>query len=81
MDPHGGWDKNEKFYFGQEWLVYLIEKFIKPWGYRLNGASPWYIDDFQEAGILHVNDNVVSQESRDIADIKDKFGELDLYST
>src|SRR4051794_9559987 len=41
------WDKNEKFYYGEEWLVYLIEKFIKPWGYTLNGESPWYIDDFE----------------------------------
>lgn len=73
------WDKNEKFYFGKEWLVYLIENFIKPWGYKLNGANPWYIDDFDEAGILHVTDNVVSEESCDIADIKQKFGEFDLY--
>jgi hypothetical protein len=25
------WDKNEKFYFGPEWLEYLIEQYIKPW--------------------------------------------------
>lgn len=74
------WDKNEKFYHGKEWLVYLIENFIKPWGYTLNGESPWYIDDFEEAGILRVTDNVVTEETRDIAAIKDEYGEFDLYS-
>ena len=65
------WDKNEKFYYGKEWLEYLIETFIAPWVYRLNGESPWYIDDFQEAGILKVADNVVTEERRDISTIKD----------
>ena len=73
------WDKNEKFYFGAEWLEYLIEHYIKPWGYTLNGESPWYIDDFEAGGILRVTDNVVSQEERDIAAIKSQYGEFDLY--
>jgi hypothetical protein len=72
------WDKNEKFYRGKEWLVYLIEHFIKPWGYTLKSESPWYIDDFQVAGVLRVTDNVVTEESRDISAIKDEFGEFDL---
>jgi hypothetical protein len=73
------WDGIEKFYHSQEWLVYLIERFFKPWGYTLNGESPWYIDDFEEAGILKVVDNVVSEEAADIALIKKKYGEIDLY--
>jgi len=73
------WDKNEKFYFGTDWLVYLIDRFIKPWGYTLNGESPWYIDDFQAAGILRVTDNVVSEESAEIGQIKGEYGEFDLY--
>ena len=52
---------------------------MKPWGYTLNGESPWYIDDFQTAGILRVTDNVVSQEERDISAIKSAYGEFDLY--
>lgn len=73
------WDKVEKFYYGKEWLVYLIETFIKPWGYTLNGESPWYIDDFQEAGILKVVNNVVAEETRDISAIKEEYGEFELY--
>ena len=73
------WDKNEKFYYGKEWLIYLIDRFIKPWGYTLNGECPWYIDDHEEAGILKVSDNVVSEESRDYVAIKDEYGEFDLY--
>jgi hypothetical protein len=83
MDDRGGleWDKGEKFYYGTEWLVYLIETFIKPWGYIVNGESPWYIEDYQEAGILKVVDNVVSEESSEISAIKEKYGEFELYST
>ncbi|BAY38077.1 hypothetical protein NIES2111_24210 [Nostoc sp. NIES-2111] len=79
-DRHGlEWDKKEKFYYGKEWLIYLIKNFIEPWGYKLNGESPWYIDDFQEAGIIKVSDNVVTEELRDILVIKDEYGEFDLY--
>jgi len=73
------WDKNEKFYCGEQWLAYLIERFIKPWGYTLNGESPWYIDDHDDAGILRVADDVVSQVYRDILTVKDQYGEYDLY--
>ena len=74
------WDKNEKFYFGLDWLEYLIENFIQPWGYTLNGESPWYVDDFQEAGFLRITDNVVTEERGDIDAIKAEYGEFDLYS-
>jgi hypothetical protein len=70
------WDKNEKFYYSKEWLVYLIENFIKPWGYTLNGESPWYIDDFEEAGILKVSNNIVTEEPYDILAIKSEYGEF-----
>ncbi len=74
------WDKNEKFYYGMEWLEYLIDTFIAPWGYQLNGESPWYVDDFGEAGILKVSNNFVTQEVRDITELKAEYGEYDLYS-
>ena len=69
------WDKGEKFYFGDEWLVYLIDRFLKPWGYTLNGECPWYCDEFDAAGILRVADNVVFGEPRPIDAIKDEFDE------
>jgi hypothetical protein len=31
------WDGQEKFYCWEEWLKYLIEHSLEPWGYRLNG--------------------------------------------
>ena len=73
-------DKGEKFYFSEEWLVYLIEKFIKPWGYSLNGESPWSIDDFEQGGILSVVDNMVGEEARDISAMKGQYGEFDIYA-
>ncbi|TWU00589.1 hypothetical protein Pla108_15410 [Botrimarina colliarenosi] len=75
------WDKNEKFYHGKEWLEYLIERFIEPWGYKLNGEVPWYIDDFEQAGMLTVKDNIVSEEPRDIEAIKSEYGQIDLYGS
>jgi hypothetical protein len=60
-------------------LVDLIEHFIKPWESALNGESPWYIDDFQEAGILKVVDKVVTEKPRDISATKSEYSEFDLY--
>ncbi len=31
-------DGGDKFYSYTDWLVYLIEHFLKPWGYILNGS-------------------------------------------
>lgn len=54
------WDNGEKFYHYDEWLVYLIETFLKPWGYTLNGEVDWFGEDREDIGKLRVKDNVVS---------------------
>lgn len=53
------WDGTEKFYNYVEWIEYIIEKFLKPWGYALNGVVRWRGEDFDDNGKIVVTDNNV----------------------
>jgi hypothetical protein len=53
------WDGAEKFYRYTEWLEYLIEHFLKPWGYKLNGRVVWRSDSNNDSGVIYVKDNKV----------------------
>lgn len=53
------WDGGEKFYDYVEWLEYLIQHFLKPWGYTLNGKVEWYGEENSDQGVIHVKDNKV----------------------
>lgn len=55
------WDGGEKFYNYVEWLVYIIQHFIKPWGRTLNGNVSYYGDDYNDNGSIIVKDNVVTK--------------------
>jgi hypothetical protein len=35
------WDGGDKFYSCVEWISYLIDNFIKPWGYEMKGCVIW----------------------------------------
>lgn len=59
------WDCGEKFYEYEEWLVYIIEHFLQPWGYVLNGEVEWRGEDWNDTGFLVVEDNVVSTKYRE----------------
>ncbi len=54
------WDGGEKFYSYIEWLEYLIENFLKPWGYKLNGEVEWQGEDSDDFGKIVVKNNKVS---------------------
>jgi len=54
------WDEAEKFYGYTEWIEYLIEHFLQPWGYILNGEVNWEGEDHSDIGIIIVKDNVVT---------------------
>ena len=62
------WDGNEKFYYFEEWMEYLISHFIKPWGYVLNGSVRWIGITFETEGVLSVLDNRLTAESQDLRD-------------
>ncbi len=53
------WDGGEKFYDYTEWLRYLIDSFLKPWGYVLNGEVTWQGEDSTDIGKIVVTDNAV----------------------
>lgn len=53
------WDQGEKFYHEAEWLEYLIQHFLKPWGYELNGTVSVVYND-KEAGKITVSQNVIT---------------------
>ena len=54
------WDGGEKFYEYVAWLEYLIENFLKPWGYVLNGEVEWKGEQSDDIGKIVVDDNVVT---------------------
>ena len=57
---HIEWNKTEKFYSYVKWLVYLIDKILKPKGYNVNGEVKWRGDDFDDIGVIVVENNVVT---------------------
>jgi len=57
------WDGNEKFYEYTDWLAHLIEKFLEPWGYVLNGEVTWQGESPDDIGMLVVENNVVSERA------------------
>lgn len=57
------WDGGEKFYDYTEWLAYIVEHFLRPWGYTLNGSVKWQGEDMDDRGVLIVEDNCVRAEA------------------
>lgn len=53
------WNGGEKFYYYTEWLKYIIEHFLKPWGYVLNGEVEWCGEDRHDVGKIVVDNNSV----------------------
>lgn len=53
------WNEGEKFYHYTEWLKYIIEHFLQPWGRVLNGEVKWQGEDYEDRGIIYVKDNMV----------------------
>lgn len=54
-----GWDRGEKFYHYAEWLQYLLDKYLIPWGYVLNGEVLWNGEGAGDFGKLAVTNNVL----------------------
>jgi hypothetical protein len=57
------WDQGEKFYEYVEWLIYIIDHFLKPWGYVLNGSVYWRGEEFYDMGTITVDNNEVSYQT------------------
>jgi len=57
------WNGAEKFSKYAEWLAYLIEHFLKPWGYAVTGAVEWKGEADGDIGVLTTYDGIVTAES------------------
>ncbi len=53
------WDGREKFRNYIEWLKYLIEHFFTPWGVTLSGHVEWRGEDFDDRGVISIEDSQV----------------------
>ena len=60
------WDGGEKFYHYVEWLAYITEHFLQPWGYVLNGEVEWFGEDHSDRGKIVVTNNAVSTKKAKI---------------
>lgn len=54
------WNGAEKFYCYTKWLRYLIDRFLAPWGYKLNGTVRWSGEEPFDTGTITVQDNNIS---------------------
>lgn len=54
------WDEGEKFYCYKEWITYIVDHFLKPWGYVLNGEVKWAGEESEDIGKIIVKDNVIT---------------------
>lgn len=61
------WDGGEKFYNYVEWLAYLIEHYIAPWGRTLDGEVEWQGDDDDDAGMIRVAANEIETAEREVS--------------
>jgi hypothetical protein len=51
------WDEGEKFYKFIAWIEYLIENFLKAWGYALDGTVEWTGEDNGDMGKIVIEKN------------------------
>jgi hypothetical protein len=59
------WDHGEKFCDYVPWLKYLIEHFLAPWGYSLNGRVTWQGEEHGDHGTIVVSNNEVRTDPAD----------------
>lgn len=57
-------DTGEKFHNYIAWMHYLLNHFLLPWGYQLNGSVTWQGDNPGDTGVLVVCNNEVFTEAR-----------------
>jgi hypothetical protein len=53
------WDLGEKFYKSDEWINYLIENFLDPWGYSVSGQVEFQGEEPDDYGYIEVVDGEV----------------------
>jgi hypothetical protein len=56
------WDGGEKFYEYIPGIEYLIENFLRPWGYVLNGTVNWEGEGSDDTGKIRIKNNEVTAQ-------------------
>jgi len=56
------WDGGEKFYEYTAWLAYIIENFLEPWGFILDGEVTWHGEAPNDIGKIVVTNNQVEEQ-------------------
>ena len=75
----------QKTLYSKEWLYYLIEHFLRPWGYSLSGQVRWERFEFEQEqrGTIAIGDNAIQnfdvpRFERDVAGMQ--RGDMDMPS-
>lgn len=55
-------DEGEKFYDYVEWIQYLLDHFLVPWGYALNGDVYWTGEESDDRGLIQIVNNVLTEK-------------------
>ena len=55
------WNGAEKFYHSTEWLGYVIDQFLDPWGYVVSGEVTYQGPDRDDCGWIVVEANRVEE--------------------
>ncbi len=54
------WDGGEKFYYYKEWLSYINDNFLKPWGIVMDGVIKWRGEDMDDHGKIIAKEGVIT---------------------
>lgn len=52
----------ENFYDYVEWLRYLINRFLMPWGITVSGEVVWQGEEISDRGTIAVTDSIVTEQ-------------------
>lgn len=68
------WDGEEKFYGYVIWLKWIVDKFLIPNGYILNGTVKYQADDDKdERGFLIVQKNIIKKTHQTLTKIIERY--------
>lgn len=73
------WDQAEKTYDGEEWVRYLIDSFLTPNGYVVNGTINAYGEDSDDRWVMNIENNIVTSTSMDEQNINDFLKQQEIY--
>jgi hypothetical protein len=49
------WNGAEKFYAYVEWLQYIIDNFLEPWGIKISGSVRYQGEDIDDGGWIYID--------------------------